>query len=64
MVHDLFSAVLGGRTRRGHCLLHIEDAEVVTGAVRHLVDGAGHMPHTERPADVRAAIEETIASAG
>jgi len=39
-------------------------AESVTGAVRYLVDGAGHMPHMERPAQVQAAIEETIAGAG
>jgi pyruvate dehydrogenase E2 component (dihydrolipoamide acetyltransferase) len=36
-------------------------AESVPGAVRRLVDGAGHMPHMERPAEVQAAIEETIA---
>jgi len=39
-------------------------AESVEGASRHLVDGAGHMPHMERPAEVQAAIEETIARAG
>jgi len=39
-------------------------AESVAGAVRHLVDGAGHMPHMERPAEVQAAIEETIARSG
>ncbi len=39
-------------------------AESVTGAVRYLIDGAGHMPHMERPAEVQAAIEETIARAG
>ena len=39
-------------------------AESVAGAVRHLVDGAGHMPHMERPGEVQAAIEETIARAG
>jgi pyruvate dehydrogenase E2 component (dihydrolipoamide acetyltransferase) len=39
-------------------------AESVTGAARYLVDGAGHMPHMERPAQVQAAIEETIARAG
>jgi len=38
-------------------------AQSVTGAVRHLVDGAGHMPHMERPGQVQAAIEETIARA-
>jgi pyruvate dehydrogenase E2 component (dihydrolipoamide acetyltransferase) len=36
----------------------------VTGAARRLIDGAGHMPHMERPAEVQAAIEETIARAG
>ncbi len=36
-------------------------AESVTGAVRYLVDGAGHMPHMERPGEVQAAIEETMA---
>jgi len=39
-------------------------AESVTGAVRYLLDGAGHMPHMERPGQVQAAIEETIARAG
>ena len=38
-------------------------AESVTGAVRYLVDGAGHMPHMEQPGEVQAAIEETIARA-
>jgi pyruvate dehydrogenase E2 component (dihydrolipoamide acetyltransferase) len=36
----------------------------VAGASHHLIDGAGHMPHMERPAEVQAAIEETIARAG
>jgi pyruvate dehydrogenase E2 component (dihydrolipoamide acetyltransferase) len=36
-------------------------AESVTGAVCYLVEGAGHMPHMERPAEVQAAIEEAIA---
>lgn len=36
-------------------------AEAVPGAVRRLVNGAGHMPHMEHPAEVQAAIEETIA---
>jgi pimeloyl-ACP methyl ester carboxylesterase len=35
----------------------------VPGAARHLVDGAGHMPHMERPGAVQAAIEEAIAAA-
>ena len=39
-------------------------AESVAGAVRHLLDGAGHMPHMERPAEVQAAIEEAITGAG
>jgi pyruvate dehydrogenase E2 component (dihydrolipoamide acetyltransferase) len=36
-------------------------AEAVAGAARRVLDGAGHMPHLERPAEVQAAIEETIA---
>jgi len=36
-------------------------AESAAGAVRHLIDGTGQMPHMERPAEVQAAIEETIA---
>jgi pyruvate dehydrogenase E2 component (dihydrolipoamide acetyltransferase) len=39
-------------------------AEAVAGAVRHLIDGAGHMPHMERPAEVQAAVEEAIAGSG
>jgi pyruvate dehydrogenase E2 component (dihydrolipoamide acetyltransferase) len=39
-------------------------AESVAGAVRYLVEGAGHMPHMERPGEVQAAIEEAIARAG
>jgi pyruvate dehydrogenase E2 component (dihydrolipoamide acetyltransferase) len=38
-------------------------AASVPGAVPHLVDGAGHMPHMERPGAVQAAIEEAIAAA-
>jgi pyruvate dehydrogenase E2 component (dihydrolipoamide acetyltransferase) len=39
-------------------------AGAVPGAVRrHVIDGAGHMPHMERPAQVQAAIEEAINSA-
>src|SRR5262249_8586377 len=33
----------------------------VAGAAPHVLDGAGHMPTRERRAEVRAAIEETIA---
>jgi pyruvate dehydrogenase E2 component (dihydrolipoamide acetyltransferase) len=36
-------------------------AESVPGATRRLIDGAGHMPHMERAAQVQAAIEEAIA---
>jgi len=45
---------------RADQIIPAAQAESVTGAVRHLVDGAGHMPHMERPAEVQAAIEETI----
>jgi len=38
-------------------------AEAVAGAAVHLLDGAGHMAHLERPAEVQAAIEEAIATA-
>ena len=38
-------------------------AESVAGAVRRIIDGAGHMPHLERPGQVQAAIEECIARA-
>ena len=50
--------VVWGRADR---IIPAAQAESVTGAVRHLIDGAGHMPHMERPAEVQAAIEETIA---
>jgi pyruvate dehydrogenase E2 component (dihydrolipoamide acetyltransferase) len=50
--------VIWGRADR---IIPAAQAEAVAGAVRHLIDGAGHMPHMERPAEVRAAIEETIA---
>ena len=39
-------------------------AKSVAGAVCRLLDGAGHMPHMERPTEVLAAIEEAIAGAG
>jgi pyruvate dehydrogenase E2 component (dihydrolipoyllysine-residue acetyltransferase) len=36
----------------------------VKGAVRrHVIDGAGHMPHMERPAQVQSAVEHAIADA-
>ena len=50
--------VVWGRADR---IIPAAQAESVAGAIRHLVDGAGHMPHMERPAEVQAAIEETIA---
>ena len=50
--------VIWGRADR---IIPAAQAESVAGAVRHLIDGAGHMPHMERPAEVQAAIEETIA---
>ena len=53
--------VVWGRVDR---IIPAAQAESVAGAVRHLIDGAGHMPHMERPAEVQAAIEETIARTG
>jgi pyruvate dehydrogenase E2 component (dihydrolipoamide acetyltransferase) len=39
-------------------------AEAVKGAVgRHVIDGAGHMPHMERAAQVQTAIEQAITAA-
>jgi len=53
--------VVWGRADR---IIPAAQAESVSGVVRHVIDGAGHMPQMERPADVQAAIEETIARAG
>ena len=53
--------VVWGRADR---VIPAAQAEAVAGASRHLLDGAGHMPHMERPAEVQAAIEEAIAAAG
>ena len=53
--------VVWGRADR---IIPAAQAGSVTGAVSHLIDGAGHMPQMERPAEVQAAIEETIARAG
>ena len=53
--------VVWGRADR---IIPAAQAESVTGAARHLIDSAGHMPQMERPAEVQAAIEETIARAG
>jgi pyruvate dehydrogenase E2 component (dihydrolipoamide acetyltransferase) len=52
--------VVWGRDDR---VIPAAQAEAVGGAVRVLVDGAGHMPHMERPAAVQAAIEAAIAGA-
>ena len=52
--------VVWGRADR---VIPVAQAEAVAGAVRHLIDGAGHMPHMERPGEVQAAIQETIARA-
>ena len=49
---------------RGDRIIPAAQAEAVTGAVSRLIDDAGHMPQMERPAEVQAAIEETIARAG
>src|SRR5205814_8278364 len=62
-------AVLGGAVPvtvvwgRADRIIPAAQAESVTGAVRHVIDGAGHMPQMERPAEVQAAIEENIARA-
>ncbi|HVN11113.1 MAG TPA: acetoin dehydrogenase dihydrolipoyllysine-residue acetyltransferase subunit [Kineosporiaceae bacterium] len=53
--------VVWGRADR---IIPAAQAESVPGAARHVIDGAGHMPQMERPAEVQAAIEETIARAG
>ena len=50
--------VVWGRADR---IIPATQAESVDGAVRYLIDDAGHMPHMERPAEVQAAVEETIA---
>jgi len=52
--------VVWGRADR---VIPAAQAESAAGAERRLIDGAGHMPHMERPAEVQAAIEETIARA-
>jgi pyruvate dehydrogenase E2 component (dihydrolipoamide acetyltransferase) len=54
------TVVWGGADR----VIPPEQAESVAGAVRRLLDGAGHMPHMERPGEVQAAIEDAIARAG
>jgi pyruvate dehydrogenase E2 component (dihydrolipoamide acetyltransferase) len=52
--------VVWGRTDQ---IIPATQAGSVAGAVRRMLDDAGHMPHMERPAEVQAAIEETIARA-
>ena len=47
----------------GDRIIPAGQAESVAGAACHLLDGAGHMPHRERPAEVQAAVEEAIATA-
>jgi pyruvate dehydrogenase E2 component (dihydrolipoamide acetyltransferase) len=54
-------AVVWGSADR---IIPAAQAGSVAGAVCHLIDGTGHMPHMERPAEVQAAIEQTIARAG
>ena len=49
--------VVWGRADR---IIPAEHAGSVPGAASHVIDGAGHMAHMERPAEVQAAIEETI----
>jgi len=48
---------------RADQIIPAAQAESVPGAVRHVIDGAGHMPHMERPAEVQAAVEETLTRA-
>jgi pyruvate dehydrogenase E2 component (dihydrolipoamide acetyltransferase) len=50
--------VIWGRADR---IIPAAQAGSVPGADPRLVDGAGHMAHMERPAEVQAAIEEAIA---
>ncbi len=52
--------VVWGREDR---IIPAAQAEAVAGADHLLIDGAGHMPHMERPAEVQAAIEQNIARA-
>jgi pyruvate dehydrogenase E2 component (dihydrolipoamide acetyltransferase) len=52
--------VVWGRADR---IIPAAQAEAVTGADRQLIDRAGHMAQMERPAEVQAAIEQTIARA-
>ena len=54
------TVVWGGADR----IIPAAQAASVDGADVVVIDGAGHMPHMERPAEVQAAIEQTIARAG
>jgi pyruvate dehydrogenase E2 component (dihydrolipoamide acetyltransferase) len=53
--------VVWGRQDR---IIPAEQAKAVAGAVRYVIEGAGHMPHMERPVEVQTAILDTIARAG
>ena len=52
-------AVIWGSADR---VIPAAQAEAVKGAARHLIDGAGHMPHMEHPAEIQAAIEDNMAA--
>jgi pyruvate dehydrogenase E2 component (dihydrolipoamide acetyltransferase) len=54
------TVVWGGADR----IIPAAQAASVAGACVVLVEGAGHMPHMERPAEVQAAIEQAIARSG
>jgi pyruvate dehydrogenase E2 component (dihydrolipoamide acetyltransferase) len=54
-------AVVWGSADR---IIPAAQAGSVAGAVCHLIDGAGHMPHMERPGEVQSAIEQTVTRAG
>ncbi|HEX3921502.1 MAG TPA: alpha/beta fold hydrolase [Streptosporangiaceae bacterium] len=51
--------VIWGREDR---IIPPAQADAVTGAARHLIDGAGHMPHMEKPAEVQHTIEQALCS--
>ena len=53
--------VIWGRADR---IIPAAQAEAVTGAVRHLIDGAGHMPMLEDAADTVAAMEMFLRAHG
>jgi TPP-dependent pyruvate/acetoin dehydrogenase alpha subunit len=47
----------------GFVHLYAGEEASAAGAVRYVIEGAGHMPHMERPVEVQTAIEDTIARA-